>query len=218
MFRPVVESDEVFDLLFKLVLIGDAGVGKTCLVQRFMGGSFIERHSSTIGVDFTMKTITIDGKKVKLQIWDTAGQERFRTITQSYYRSANGVILAFDTTRYETFLNCARLVHVSYLCLYFISLFMWFEDVKKYATPNALVILVGNKNDLTELRNVPENEARQFCEQNQMTGYVETSAKDNTHTQEAFMEIAKFDKKLIVPRLKEISLNWCYIEFHNCPK
>ncbi|KAI8120933.1 Ras-related protein Rab-43 [Lucilia cuprina] len=82
-------SDESFDFLFKVVLIGDAGTGKTCIVERFKTGNFIERHGNTIGVDFSMKTINIEGKLVKLQIWDTAGQERFRTITQSYYRSAN---------------------------------------------------------------------------------------------------------------------------------
>ncbi|XP_036339930.1 ras-related protein Rab-43-like isoform X2 [Rhagoletis pomonella] len=87
-------SEESFDFLFKVVLIGDCGTGKTCLVERFKTGNFIERHGNTIGVDFSMKTINIEGKATKLQIWDTAGQERFRTITQSYYRSANGVIIA----------------------------------------------------------------------------------------------------------------------------
>lgn len=88
-----VPAEEQFDFLFKIVLIGDCGTGKTCIVQRFKTGNYIERHGNTIGVDFSMKTITVDGKQVKLQIWDTAGQERFRTITQSYYRSANGVII-----------------------------------------------------------------------------------------------------------------------------
>lgn len=110
-----VPSEDTFDFLFKVVLIGDCGTGKTCVVQRFKTGNYIESHGNTIGVDFSMKTISIDGKKVKvshanrgtgaiqidildsvffqIQIWDTAGQERFRTITQSYYRSANGVII-----------------------------------------------------------------------------------------------------------------------------
>uniref|UniRef100_A0A1B0FBS2 Ras-related protein Rab-43 n=1 Tax=Glossina morsitans morsitans TaxID=37546 RepID=A0A1B0FBS2_GLOMM len=86
-------AEENFDFLFKIVLIGDAGTGKTCIVERFKTGNFIERQGNTIGVDFSMKTINVEGKLVKLQIWDTAGQERFRTITQSYYRSANGVII-----------------------------------------------------------------------------------------------------------------------------
>jgi len=86
-------NDEVFDYLFKIVVVGDCGIGKTSLVQRFKSGMFTERYTNTIGVDFAMKTVLIDGKRIKLQIWDTAGQERFRTITQSYYRSANGVLL-----------------------------------------------------------------------------------------------------------------------------
>lgn len=175
MFKPVNDAEESFDLLFKLVLIGDAGVGKTCLVQRFMGGAFVEKHSSTIGVDFTMKTLTVDGRKIKLQIWDTAGQERFRTITQSYYRSANGVVLAYDTTRRETFDNCTR----------------WLEDVKKYATPNAIILLVGNKIDLAEMRAVPREVAEQFRDQNRMIGHVETSAKDNNNIEDAFVAIAR---------------------------
>lgn len=119
-----VPNDETFDFLFKIVLIGDCGTGKTCVVQRFKTGQYEERHGNTIGVDFSMKTISINGKKIKvnrtihndfishtvnsvrkenikknvyipiqIQLWDTAGQERFRTITQSYYRSANGVII-----------------------------------------------------------------------------------------------------------------------------
>uniref|UniRef100_A0A1B0CHW2 Uncharacterized protein n=2 Tax=Lutzomyia longipalpis TaxID=7200 RepID=A0A1B0CHW2_LUTLO len=97
--------DDTFDFLFKIVLIGDCGVGKSCVVERFKSGNFVERHGNTIGVDFSMKTINIEGKKIKLQIWDTAGQERFRTITQSYYRSANGVIIVYDITKRSSFLN-----------------------------------------------------------------------------------------------------------------
>ncbi|XP_011498800.1 PREDICTED: ras-related protein Rab-43 isoform X2 [Ceratosolen solmsi marchali] len=101
-------SDDGFDYLFKIVLIGDCGTGKTCIVQKFRSGNFIQRHGFTIGVDFSMKTVLVDGKRVKLQIWDTAGQERFRTITQSYYRSANGVILVYDITKRSTFLSLQR--------------------------------------------------------------------------------------------------------------
>ncbi|KAK1147045.1 ras-related protein Rab-43-like [Acipenser oxyrinchus oxyrinchus] len=122
-----VDSDDAFDFLFKIVLIGDAGVGKTCVVQRFKSGIFVERQGSTIGVDFTMKTMDIQGKRVKLQIWDTAGQERFRTITQSYYRSANGAIIAYDISKKGTFASVPR----------------WIEGVKKYAGSNIVQLLIG---------------------------------------------------------------------------
>ncbi|XP_059800070.1 ras-related protein Rab-43 isoform X2 [Hypanus sabinus] len=121
-----VDMDESFDFLFKVVLIGDAGVGKTCVVQRFKSGIFVERQGNTIGVDFTMKTLEIQGKRVKLQIWDTAGQERFRTITQSYYRSANGAIIAYDISKRGTFASVPQ----------------WIEDVKKYAGSNIVQLLI----------------------------------------------------------------------------
>jgi Ras-related protein Rab-43 len=116
-------------------------VGKTCVVQRFKNGTFIEKQGTTIGVDFTMKTLIVDGKRIKLQIWDTGGQERFRTITQrysfkfglfkqvklSYYRSANGIILCYDITCRQSFESLHR----------------WIEDVSKFAVPNVAKILIG---------------------------------------------------------------------------
>ncbi|XP_076451088.1 ras-related protein Rab-43-like [Babylonia areolata] len=169
------DADEAFDYLFKIVLIGDAGVGKTCVVQRFKSGTYTEKHGSTIGVDFTMKTLNIDDKLVKLQIWDTAGQERFRTITQSYYRSANGVIIAYDITKHSSFESIPR----------------WMEDVKRYAGSNIVKLLVGNKCDLEQLREVRKEEAGTLAKQLHMTDAVETSAKDNTNVEDAFLRIAK---------------------------
>ncbi|CAH1265941.1 RAB43 [Branchiostoma lanceolatum] len=175
----LLENDDSFDFLFKIVLIGDAGVGKTCVVQRFKSGTYMERCGSTIGVDFTMKTVVIDDKRVKLQVWDTAGQERFRTITQSYYRSANGVIIAYDITKKETFDNAIR----------------WLEDVKKYAGPHVVKQLVGCKRDLEEMREVNVTEAKSFAVQNSMFDALETSAKEDTNVEECFIRIAKELKK-----------------------
>lgn len=168
------DVDESFDLLFKIVLIGDAGVGKTCVVQRFKSGTFFEKQSNTIGVDFTMKSVTIEDKKVKLQIWDTAGQERFRTITQSYYRSANGVIVAYDITKKETFNNVAR----------------WLEDVHRYAGTNIVQLLIGNKLDLEQMREVPMAQAKELATQYGIFDCLETSAKDNSNVEEAFLRLA----------------------------
>uniref|UniRef100_A0A803XXE2 RAB43, member RAS oncogene family n=1 Tax=Meleagris gallopavo TaxID=9103 RepID=A0A803XXE2_MELGA len=153
---------ESYDFLFKLVLIGDASVGKTCLVQRFKTGAFAERQGSTIGVDFTMKSLEIQGKRVKLQIWDTAGQERFRTITQSYYRSANGAILAYDISKRGSFLSIPR----------------WIEDVRKYS-------------DLSDLREVQLEEAQSLAEHyDNIICAIETSAKDSSNVEEAFVKMA----------------------------
>lgn len=176
------EADDSFDYLFKVVLIGDAGVGKTCIVQRFKSGTFVERHGSTIGVDFTMKTVRVDNKKIKLQVWDTAGQERFRTITQSYYRSANGVVIVYDITNRDSFKNVVR----------------WTEDVKRYASPHVLKLLVGNKKDLEQekIREVSLEEARSCAAHYNMIDALETSAKDSTNVEQAFVRIARELKTL----------------------
>ncbi|CAH3026538.1 unnamed protein product [Porites evermanni] len=192
----LADLDDSFDYLFKIVLIGDPGVGKTCIVQRFKKGTFVERHGSTIGVDFTMKTLVVDSKKVKgsghenedsltalgeedsgnisLQVWDTAGQERFRTITQSYYRSANAVVITYDITKKDTFKNVVR----------------WTEDVKKYAPPNVLKLLVGNKTDISESREVSIEEARACAAHYGMIDVLEASAKDATNVENAFIRVA----------------------------
>ncbi|XP_072136448.1 ras-related protein Rab-43 [Mobula birostris] len=169
-----VDPDESFDFLFKVVLIGDAGVGKTCVVQRFKSGIFVERQGNTIGVDFTMKTLEIQGKRVKLQIWDTAGQERFRTITQSYYRSANGAIIAYDISKRGTFASVPQ----------------WIEDVKKYSGSNIVQLLIGNKSDMEDIREVEYQEAQTLADHYDIVSVLETSAKDSSNVEEAFIKMA----------------------------
>lgn len=170
-----VPNEESFDFLFKIVLIGDCGTGKTCIVERFKTGNYVERHGNTIGVDFSMKTIAVEGKQVKLQIWDTAGQERFRTITQSYYRSANGVIIVYDITKRSSFTNLQK----------------WIEEVRRYTASNVLLILIGNKCDLEEEREVGFEEAEEMCQYiPEILFVMETSAKENTNVEDAFTCLA----------------------------
>merc|ERR1712023_164091 len=121
-----------YDYLFILVLIGDSGVGKSCLLLRFADDTYTDSYISTIGVDFKIRTIELDGKTVKLQIWDTAGQERFRTITSSYYRGAHGIIIVYDVTDKESFQNVKH----------------WLQEIEKYANDGVVMLLVGNKSDL----------------------------------------------------------------------
>jgi len=132
-----------YDYLFKLLLIGDSGVGKSCMLLRFADDTYTESYISTIGVDFKIRTISLDGKTIKLQIWDTAGQERFRTISSTYYRGAHGIIVVYDITNHESFANVKR----------------WLTEIDKYARENVNKLLVGNKSDLddgadTKLRQV----------------------------------------------------------------
>ena len=121
-----------YDYLFKILLIGDSGVGKSSVLGRFVDKVFTDTYISTIGVDFKIRTLNIDGKAVKLQIWDTAGQERFRTITTSYYRGVHAVILVYDVTDILSFNNISN----------------WLKEVQRYAPDNAIKLLIGNKCDL----------------------------------------------------------------------
>lgn len=135
------------DYLFKLLLIGDSGVGKSCLLLRFADDTYTESYISTIGVDFKIRTIDLDGKTIKLQIWDTAGQERFRTITSSYYRGAHGIIVVYDCTDQETFNNVKQ----------------WLEEIDRYACDNVNKLLVGNKCDLHTKKVVDYTTAKVNC-------------------------------------------------------
>ena len=162
-----------FDLLFKVLLIGDSGTGKSCLLIRFAEDIFSDNYISTIGVDFKIKTIEIEGKTVKMQVWDTAGQERFRTITASYYRGSNGVIIVYDVTDRESF------DHVNF----------WMKEVDRLASPDVCRLLVGNKTDLTDKRAVTTEEGQALATQYGVA-FLETSARDNQNVEQAFMKMA----------------------------
>lgn len=157
------------DFLLKIVLIGESGVGKTNIVSRFSSGTFCENSKSTIGVEFATQTMYIDGKKVKAQIWDTAGQERYHAITSAYYRGAVGAMLVYDLTSSLTFEPLDR----------------WLSELRRKAEPNLVVMLVGNKSDLTELRCVSEEEGETFSKANNLL-FIETSAKEDTNITEGF--------------------------------
>ncbi|XP_058097650.1 ras-related protein RABD1 isoform X2 [Magnolia sinica] len=133
-----------YDYLFKLLLIGDSSVGKSCLLLRFADDSYVDSYISTIGVDFKIRTVELDGKTIKLQIWDTAGQERFRTITSSYYRGAHGIIIVYDVTEMESFNNVKQ----------------WLSEIDRYATDSVCKLLVGNKCDLVENKVVDTQTAK----------------------------------------------------------
>jgi len=163
-----------YDYLFKLVLIGDSGVGKSCLLLRFADDSFTDSYISTIGVDFRFRTVNIENKTVKLQIWDTAGQERFRTITSAYYRGAHGIIMVYDVTNYESFEHVEE----------------WLNEVNRHASESTLKLLVGNKADLNDDKKVDTDEAKKFADGLSIS-FLETSAKNATNVEAAFLTMAK---------------------------
>jgi len=162
-----------YDFLFKLLLIGDSGVGKSCLLLRFADDTYTESYISTIGVDFKIRTVELDGKTIKLQIWDTAGQERFRTITSSYYRGAHGIIIVYDITDVESFNNVRQ----------------WLFEIDRFASENVNKLLVGNKSDLVNKRVVTTETSKEFANSLDIP-FLETSAKNATNVEEAFLTMA----------------------------
>lgn len=166
--------NQEYDFIIKILLIGDSGVGKSCLLLRFADDTFTNSYISTIGVDFKIRTMEIDGKIVKLQIWDTAGQERFRTITSSYYRGAHGVMIVYDVTDPVSFNNVQ----------------IWLQEIGRYASESVCKILVGNKCDLVEKKKVTTDEATVFARNTEMKFY-EASARNSTNVEQAFIVMAR---------------------------
>jgi len=169
-----------YDYLFKLLLIGDSAVGKSSLLLRFTEDTFNPSFISTIGIDFKVKTVDIDGKRVKLQVWDTAGQERFRTITTAYYRTAQGIILTYDVTNGESFGN----------------LKMWAKAIDQHAAKSVNRILVGNKCDLADKRVIETSKGQELAAEFGIK-FFETSAKNSIAVEDAFMSLARDIKKRV---------------------
>jgi len=159
-----------YDHLFKLLLIGDSGVGKSCLLLRFADDVFIDRYTSTIGVDFKIRTVTVGQERIRLQLWDTAGQERFRTITSSYYRRADGFIVVFDVTDRQSYENTRS----------------WLQEIEKYSAAHVKRLIVGNKSDLAGSKRVVSSEEGRALAESLDIGFLETSAKNADNVERAF--------------------------------
>lgn len=173
MFFPAIMANDEYDFLFKVVLIGDSGVGKSNLLSRFTRNEFNLDSKSTIGVEFATRSIQVDSKTIKAQIWDTAGQERYRAITSAYYRGAVGALLVYDITKHQTYENVTR----------------WLKELREYADSNIVIMLVGNKSDLRHLRAVPTEEAKSFATGKDHLSFIETSALDASNVELAFQNI-----------------------------
>ncbi|KII60999.1 Ras-related protein Rab-8A [Thelohanellus kitauei] len=169
-----------FDYMFKLLLIGESAVGKTCILYRLCEDAYNHSFISTVGIDFKMKNLQIDGKIAKLQIWDTAGQERYKTITNAYYRGAMGVFIVFDLSSKSSFEK----------------LNFWLKAVEDNCSPNVVKMILGNKCDLSDKRAVSFEDAEEFARSHDAK-YIEVSAKSGTNVVEAFTSIAKTLKTLV---------------------
>jgi small GTP-binding protein len=167
-------SHDAFDYLFKVVLVGDAEVGKTSLTTRFAYGTFTDGYISTLGVDFIVKSLPINNYIVKLQAWDTAGQERYAGVRPIYYRGAKGALLVFDITMRQSFVNVEK----------------WLDQIRKFSGADVPIILVGNKIDLVDSRVVTTDELQMFAAQKGMP-FFETSAKTDYAVNDVFQKLAE---------------------------
>ncbi|XP_054606568.1 ras-related protein Rab-26 [Nothobranchius furzeri] len=174
--RPSISnSSEFYDIAFKVMLVGDSGVGKTCLLVRFKDGAFLAgSFISTVGIDFRNKVLTIDGVKVKLQIWDTAGQERFRSVTHAYYRDAHALLLLYDVTNKSSFDNIQA----------------WLTEIHEYAQQDVVLMLLGNKADATHDRVVKREDGEKLAKEFGVP-FMETSARSGLNVELAFTAVAK---------------------------
>lgn len=166
-------ADRDYDVLFKVLLIGDANVGKTSLLSRFVGNDFAESYTSTIGVDFKVQTLEIEERIIKLQIWDTGGQERFAPLVRSYFRGGQGVAIVYDVAQRQSF---ERVRH-------------WVDMVKEHASDDVEMMIIGNKSDL-ENREVTSQEAQELALELEAL-WIETSAKSKENVEEAFTQLAR---------------------------
>jgi len=184
--NPGSSKSAAYDYLIKLLLIGDSGVGKSCLLLRFSDDSFTPSFITTIGIDFKIRTIELEGKRIKLQIWDTAGQERFRTITTAYYRGAMGILLVYDVTDEKSFNNIRN----------------WIRNIEQHATESVNKILIGNKCDMVEKKVVDSARGKALADEYAIK-FLETSAKNSINVEEAFITLAKDIKKRLIDNQQE---------------
>jgi small GTP-binding protein len=163
------------DCVYKVLLLGDSTVGKTCFLKKYTDKTFQDVHMSTIGLDYRVKTMTLkSGKVVKLQIWDTAGQDRFRAITKNYYKGANGIILIYDVTSIQTYENVKN----------------WITQIREESSPNVIIYIAGNKIDLEEERKIKTEEGQKLAEELGLP-FFETSAKTGVNINESFEDLVE---------------------------
>ena len=182
------EDEDNYDYIYKIVLVGDSGVGKTNLLLRYLKNKFDQNSKATVGVEFGSKNITIDNSIVKAQVWDTAGQERYRSITSAYYKGSHGALVVYDVTKIESFNNVDK----------------WISDLRNNTDEKLVIMLIGNKIDLEKERTVKTEEGQEKSNENEVA-YIETSALDSRNVEKAFESIVtKIHKTYINDNIKDM--------------
>ena len=165
-----MESSNDSDLVFKILLLGDSEVGKSCFLMRYSDNVFIENYITTIGLDYKLKTVKLDtGKTIKVQLWDTAGQDKYRTIAKNYYKGSHGILLLYDITKQSSFDNIRE----------------WVRDIKEEVSEKAIIFLIGNKIDIEEERKISKEKGEELAEEFKIP-FFEASAKSGKNVDEVF--------------------------------
>ena len=165
-----MESSNDSDLVFKILLLGDSEVGKSCFLMRYSENVFIENYITTIGLDYKLKTVKLDtGKTIKVQLWDTAGQDKYRTIAKNYYKGSHGILLLYDITKQSSFDNIRE----------------WVRDIKEEVNEKAILFLIGNKIDMEDQRKIPKEKGVELAEEFKIP-FFEASAKSGENVDEVF--------------------------------
>ena len=186
-----------FDYSLKIVVVGDSGVGKTCMLIRFVRDIFDEESQPTLGVEFLTKIVQTEQHRIQLQLWDTAGQELFRSVTRGYYRGSAGALLVFDLTNRDSFDNIER----------------WLRDIRDVARSDVVTLLIGNKSDLSERRQVSYEEAESFAKAHAMQ-YFETSAKTGENITKTIDACVAVIEKNVDDGAYEVAPNNDNVDFH----
>ena len=194
------QQKDTYDYTIKILLLGDSNVGKTLLIGKFIKDDFSENTLNTIGLDLKCKSLILEDKKINVQLWDTAGQEKYKSMTTSYYRGVNIIIVVFDVTKQESFNHVKN----------------WIADIDKFARPNVMKILVGNKIDLINERVISNEEGKKLSQQFKIK-FFETSAKSSEGVKEMFESVCKDYTKNNEKRPSEnISLDNMKVKKQNC--
>ena len=165
-----MNSNEDSDIVFKILMLGDSEVGKSCFLMRYSDNVFVENYITTIGLDYKLKTIKLDsGKVIKVQLWDTAGQDKYRTIAKNYYKGSHGILLLYDITKISSFENIRE----------------WIQDIRQEVSPKSIIFLIGNKIDLTDQRKISKEQGEELAEEFKIP-FFEASAKSGENVDEVF--------------------------------